>query len=104
MIHTVHVDPSTTLLALKKEFRKKLMTGGAVLRIAEGLSADEQEQILSTFIDAAEPNNIAELVLRAFAEAEDTSTPVLERLRRLENISVKRALDKRRSVNSAPPL
>ncbi len=50
MIHTIEIDGSTELEPLRKEFRKKLMTGGGVIRIRAGLEASELQQLCDRFV------------------------------------------------------
>ena len=53
-IRTIQIDSSVTLPQLRKEFRKGLMTGGAVIRIRPGLSDTELEKLFSAV--TAEPD------------------------------------------------
>jgi hypothetical protein len=69
MIHTIEVDSTSTVSELKKVFRKKLMTGGAVVRLRPGLSSEELESIMQTFGPNAEPHSLQEMVLVELAKA-----------------------------------
>lgn len=62
-IHTIYVTPDTDLAALKKEARKRLMTGGVVIRLAAALNGDECERIRGVFAPHAEPFNLATQVM-----------------------------------------
>lgn len=64
MIHTIFIDENSEINGLKKEFRKKLMTGGAVIRLKPGLSEEQKNLVRNNFMPHAEPNNIAEMVLK----------------------------------------
>ena len=63
MIHTIFVQTDTTVAALKKEARKRLMTGGVVVRLEETLSADDCEKIYAEFGPGAESFGLAAQVL-----------------------------------------
>ena len=54
MIHTIEIDGSAELEPLRKEFRKKLMTGGGVIRIRAGLVASELQLLCDRFIASSE--------------------------------------------------
>lgn len=80
MIHTVYVDANTDVNALKKVFRKKLMTGGAVIRLADGLNEEQMWQIFHQFAADAVSHNVCSMVLRELAESPQTPPELLERL------------------------
>jgi len=63
MIHKIYVSSETELGELKKNVRKKLMTGGAVLRIEESAPEAELSSIFERFSPAAERNNLAAEIL-----------------------------------------
>ena len=63
MIHTVYVKPEMTVAELRKLVRKKLMTGGAVIRLADELTGEDCERIYSEFSPNAEPFGLASEVL-----------------------------------------
>lgn len=67
MIHKVFIDSTSTPESLRKEGRKKAMTGGVVVRIPSEVGADELEEIISVFEPVAEENNLAVEVLRQAA-------------------------------------
>ena len=64
MIHTIEVDADTDPEFLKKQFRKKLMTGGAVIRLKKGLSLLECERVVKKFLEFAAPHNFATMVIK----------------------------------------
>ncbi len=64
MIHTIEINENSQIPELKKLFRKKLMTGGAVVRLAPGLDAKMYSVLFERFKEGAEPNSLQELVLR----------------------------------------
>lgn len=77
MIHKVLVGRDTTPQELKKTFRKKLMTGGAVLELEPGLTEAELLDLLQRFqIDAA-PFGLQSEVLSLIA-SQIQLTPELE--------------------------
>lgn len=63
MIHTVYINSQSEYNAVKKEFRKCLMTGGAVIRISENLSIEELHSIRNTFLPLVEPHNVASMII-----------------------------------------
>ena len=63
LIHTVFIDTSSEYQAIKKEFRKCLMTGGAVIRIKEGLTKNELLEIRNKFYSLLEPHNVASMII-----------------------------------------
>ena len=80
MIHVVEVDAEISPDELRKIFRKKLMTGGAVLRLRDGLGANDLEKIYARFVDEALENNLAGLVLAELARAAVLPTALRENL------------------------
>ena len=68
MIHKILINEKTDLKELKKLFRKKLMTGGAVIRLEEGLNESQLISIYETFSIETEPNNVQSMVLRELAK------------------------------------
>lgn len=83
MIHKIFVDPETELSALKKLYRKRLMTGGAVIRLEEGLAENELKQLFDRFKLGAEENNLQTEVLEQIALHPKCSTDLLEQLQAL---------------------
>jgi hypothetical protein len=103
MIHTLSLDADLDLDALKKEFRKKLMTGGAVIRIPADISEPEIERIFLKVEEkigdsAPKKNSIVEEVLKELAKHPSTSESVIRRIALYEDLpSIKRELAKRAS-------
>jgi len=92
MIHTLEIDCESEPQGLRKLFRKKLMTGGAVVRLKADLSPDEREQIFQTFAPDAKEHSLDAMVLTELAKScgvEDGLYPKLEETRL---VSVTRAL------------
>lgn len=95
MIHTLLVSPETEPAELKKEMRKKLMTGGAVIRLAPELSTQELEMICEKFKPEAERFSLAaEVLVQAAKHTALGETKRLE-LRELNLPELSRALDAR---------
>jgi hypothetical protein len=63
MIHRILVGPDTRVDELKKLVRKRLMTGGAVLRIAEDVTAGDLRAIVAEFAPGAESHGVQAAVL-----------------------------------------
>ena len=83
MIHTIAVAPGLTPEELKKLLRKKLMTGGAVVRLRPGLSEAQKHELFDVFAPVAERYSAAALVLRALAQdptREESLTRKLEQV------------------------
>lgn len=95
MIHTIEVDASTEIAALKKLARKKLMTGGAVIRLSPSLSTEEQNLVFDKFHTDATEYNLAGQVLVQLATKPDVEQALLERLSSLGLRVVDRALSQR---------
>ncbi len=95
MIHTLVVDADTYLADLKKNFRRKLMTGGAVIRLKDGLTAAEQRAIFNRFRGEAQPNNIAAQVLVQLASLAEADAEVLAELSTITLQEVRAALGRR---------
>jgi hypothetical protein len=104
MIHTLSVDENFELSALKKEFRKKLMTGGAVIRIAGDVSEQGIERIFlkleEELVDAAPiKNGIIEEVLKEIVRHRSTSDCIISKITTFENLpNLERELVKRESA------
>ena len=95
MIHRVCLEKGSELGALKKLFRKKLMTGGAVFELAEGLGEEGQLELIERFSGEAREYNLAGLALETIAKQGEDSELVVERLRGLGLRRVERAIIKR---------
>lgn len=67
MIHTLFVSPETTFEGLKKDFRKKLMTGGAIVRLLEGLEGEDLRIICERFLPESKRHSLAAMVLEQVA-------------------------------------
>jgi hypothetical protein len=94
MIHTVFVDAGTEPENLKKEIRKKLMTGGAVIRIRNGLTEAEQRAIFRQFSSEALPNSIAAQVLVQLARLDGVYPEILAELRTVRLAEVQAAVNR----------
>ncbi len=92
MIHTLYVSAETEPAELKKQMRKKLMTGGAVVRLGDELSADELGQIFNRFSPVAERHSVAAEVLVQLAGKETLAPELRESLAALGIPEVNRAL------------
>ena len=68
MIHKVVLEADSQPKAYKKEFRKKLMTGGAVVTLSEEIGIEEASSLIERFSEGAEPNGVQELVVRHLKE------------------------------------
>ncbi len=95
MIHTIVIDAETELEPLKKLFRKKLMTGGAVFRLASELTDAELETIYSRFSSPQTQHDVSSMVLEELAGYKNTPEALLEKLSALKISPVNRALEKR---------
>lgn len=93
MIHRVEVDEETAPEELKKLFRKRLMTGGAVIRLRSGINFTGQEKLLARYLPLVQPNNIGSLVLRELAKERPLSPKVEEALRGLGYSLIQKELD-----------
>ena len=80
MIRTFEVGPSTSPTALRKEFRKLLMTGGGIVRLAAGLSEQDLRTIFDSFSPDAVGHNLSAMVLeQVAAQAKDPNILALLR-------------------------
>ena len=70
MIHRIEVDASSKHEVLAKEFRKKLMTGGAVVRLSAGHTSEDLRCLFNEFAPVAKPHSLAELVLRELVDSD----------------------------------
>ena len=73
MINTLIVDASTELDLLKKEARKLLMTGGAIIRLSDSLTAADCEMLFARFHPAADRFNLAGEVMRQLSRSKKLS-------------------------------
>jgi hypothetical protein len=92
MIHTVIVDRLATPASLKKEFRKKLMTGGAVLSLSSELSEDDILELVTRFSADAHSNNLSELCLLEIAKLATELPLVRSALENLNSPKIQQAL------------
>jgi len=81
MIHTILVSPETEHDELKKLMRKKLMTGGAVIRLSSELSNEQLEEICRKFSPLAERFSLAAEVLIQVAKHRALDSSTREELR-----------------------
>lgn len=104
MISTIEITPESDPAQLRKVMRKKLMTGGAVIRIAPGLAAADLEAIFNRFSAPPVENetdaggdsggagparhSASALVLKELAAEPDLDTTLRDRLMALENPEV----------------
>ncbi len=95
MIHTLLVDAETTLPELKKLFRKKLMTGGGVIRLRPELTEAEHDKIFEHFSVDADAENIQGLVLTELAREPHLGTKLTQQLVATDNRTVDCALYER---------
>jgi hypothetical protein len=68
MIHKFEIDDTVTFEELKREFRKKLMTGGAVVRLRSGLTPEQCERIRAEFEPHCNNFGIADEVIRELSK------------------------------------
>lgn len=94
-IHTIEIEESTELPELKKLFRKKLMTGGAVLRLQAGLDTKALHELFQRFSPDALEHNIASMVLREIAKSPNLSQELKSLLEETNIVSVQRTLEER---------
>lgn len=94
-INRLPVNEETEIKALKKEFRKKLMTGGAVLEMHPELSLEKQNRLLDDATAEAGEPGISRLLLVAFAEQKDLSPCLAQKLSALNIKDIDRALFRR---------
>lgn len=96
MIHTLSVEPGLTLVELKKQARKFLMTGGAVIRLPSNLGEPAQRVLFDEYRDAAVASGgLALEVLCQLAAYPQLSDGVESALRSIGAARVDRALDRR---------
>ena len=100
MIHTVEVDTEISPSTLQKEFRKKLMTGGAILKVKSDLSAEDRLALFHRYLELAGRNNLASLVLIELARAAELSGELSALLAASDVPGVSQALAERADANS----
>lgn len=69
-IHKVLVKADSEPASYKKQFRRALMTGGAVVGLDESLSESEVELLLVRFGEDKTANGVCELVVKALLSRE----------------------------------
>ena len=99
MIHTIVVTPETDPEEYRKQFRKKLMTGGAVVRLPVDLAEEGCRRIFEKFEPLAEAHGIAAEVIRQLARHPHTPREILARMQELKLKLVTTELEQRRDVN-----
>lgn len=67
MIHILEITSESNPDELRKLFRKKLMTGGGVIRIAPGVTAEQEALIFDRFVADAAGHNLSASVLEQLA-------------------------------------
>ena len=92
MIHTLYVSATTEPEALQKEFRKKLMTGGAVVRLNEGLTETELTSIAERFFADAKRYNLSALVLEEISKVRSLPEALASQLERTNIPEILKAL------------
>ena len=92
MIHTITIQVDTELTALKKDVRKKLMTGGAVVRLADSLSTEEIGILAERYIAEYQPNAISEMVLCEIARDTRASPEIAQKLAEIPSASIQTLL------------
>lgn len=80
MIHKILVGPETDIQDLKKEVRKRLMTGGAVVRLRDGLGSEDLEKIIETYCPNVERHGVQASVLIEVAKSDKLSREMGEKL------------------------
>lgn len=102
MIHTLFVTVDTSPETLKKEFRKRLMTGGCVIRLSTELTAADCQQILDRFLPHYYPNSAAAEVLRQLAQRATEAPDLRASLIALNDRAISEALSEgSRSMHGA---
>ncbi len=82
-IHKVLLKPDTELKAYKKEFRKCLMTGGAVVEISDEIDESSALKLIEVFSVDAVPNGVQRLVLKELKSRFSDSSSVAKSLEKL---------------------
>lgn len=84
MIHVLEIDENSEPVAVKKAFRKKLMTGGGVVRLKAGLSEDQLAHLVEVFSAGVVANGVQAMVLREVAKVSNLSSELRGRLQSLD--------------------
>jgi hypothetical protein len=92
MIHEIEIDRESEPVSLKKLFRKKLMTGGAVFRLKPSLSDSEIAALFTLFSGEAQPHNMCSMVLVELAKSGRLNSEQFESLQKLGLANVERQL------------
>ena len=82
-IHKVLLTPDSEPKAYKKQFRKGLMTGGAVVEISEEIDENSALKLIELFSVDAVPNGVQRLVIKELGERFRDSTRVARSLNKL---------------------
>lgn len=93
MIHTILVAGDVEPATLKKEFRKRLMTGGAVVRLRAGLTEGDVRSLFEKFVSEAKRYNLGALILEEIAKMKELPTDLKSSLLSLKIPEVSRHLD-----------
>lgn len=101
MIHLLEITPDIDLVELRKQFRKRLMTGGAVVRLAPGLSPEQRRRIFERFCADAAGDNVESMVLVQLALEEGLADDLIDDLAKLSLQPVARALLSRGDLSAA---
>jgi len=67
-IHKVILKPDSEIKTYKKEFRKCLMTGGAVVELSDEIGPSEAKNLIEKFSVGLVDNGVQELVIKHLRE------------------------------------
>ncbi|MCB0344828.1 MAG: hypothetical protein KDD66_06915 [Bdellovibrionales bacterium] len=98
MIHKIFVNQETDPAALKKLYRKKLMTGGAVIRLESGIELPQLCELYEKFCESASQTNLQTEVLEQIACHPDCSRELAGKLESLGLRRVSKVLAERELV------
>ncbi len=99
-IHKIKIDSFIELAALKKLFRKKLMTGGAVLELSKNLDNEQLHQLFDEAKKEVQLPGVARLLLIELAELSSSDEKLLKSLHELEVSEIDRTLYRRSDLPS----
>ncbi len=100
-ISSVKFDAESDLDSVKKSFRKRLMTGGAVIELPSSLSLEEQSKIFEICErEASDGPGVARLTLVALAKHSELAPESVERLLKLSLQDLERVLFRRELYNN----